>query len=172
MSEFHIRPLNDTPEIRLALSEILVEVVANGGSVSFMHPLPIEEASAFWEGSLASAARGERVILGAFDGEMLVSTLTLLLKFPPNQPHRAELAKMMTRVSHRGRGAARSLVLTAQSLAMQHGKTHLMLDTAADEGAAGFYERLGFERAGMIPDFAFTPRGALSATLFYWKRLG
>ena len=96
----------------------------------------------------------------------------MLLKFPPNQPHRAELAKMMTRVSHRGRGAARSLVLTAQSLAMQHGKTHLMLDTAADEGAAGFYERLGFERAGMIPDFAFTPRGALSATLFYWKRLG
>ena len=135
MSEFDIRPLYGSPQIRQALSEILVEVVANGGSVSFMHPLAVEEADAFWEGSLAAAARGERVVLGAFDGETLVATLTLILKVPPNQPHRAELAKMMTRPSHRGRGAARSLVLAAQQLAQQHGKTHLMLDTAADEGA-------------------------------------
>ena len=172
MSDFDIRPLDGSPQIRQALSEILVEVVANGGSVSFMHPLAVEEADAFWEGSLAAAARGERVVLGAFDGETLVATLTLILKFPPNQPHRAELAKMMTRLSHRGRGAARSLVLAAQQLAQQHGKTHLMLDTAADEGAAGFYERLGFERAGVVPDFALKPHGGLSATIFYWKRLG
>src|SRR6185295_12012075 len=97
-------------EIRAMLSEILIETVANGGSVSFMHPLSPEAAEAFWSNSLSAADRGERIILGAFNGESLIGTVTLLLDLPPNQPHRAEIAKMMTRVSHRHRhgAAARS----------------------------------------------------------------
>jgi len=110
LSEITIAPLTASPTARQALSEILIEVVANGGSVSFMHPLAMDAADAFWDASLAAAARGERVVLGAFDGELLVGTVTLLLDFPPNQPHRAEVAKLMTRVSHRGRGVARALM--------------------------------------------------------------
>lgn len=171
MPEITIRPLANNPETRAALSEIIVEVVANGGSVSFMHPFAPKDAEAFWTGSLAAADRGERVVLGAFDGELLVATLTLILDFPPNQPHRAELAKMMTRVSHRGRGIAMALVKAAEKLAVEKGKTHLMLDTASDEGAGGFYEKAGFILAGEIPEFALKPHGGLTGTLFYWKKL-
>src|SRR5215475_11949011 len=106
MVEITVALVPATPEMRVALSEILVEVVANGGSVSFMHPLALAEADAFWERALAAAGRGERVVLGAFDGTALVGTVTVLLDLPPNQPHRAEIAKLMTRVSHRGRGVA------------------------------------------------------------------
>jgi ribosomal protein S18 acetylase RimI-like enzyme len=169
---FTIKTLSSSPEIISSLTGLLVEVVANGGSVSFMHPLAPEKARTFWETSLAAADRGERVILGAFDGEELVSTVTLLLDCPQNQPHRAEIAKMMTRVGRRGRGIARSLVIEAERIAIARGKTLLNLDTAADEGAAGFYERLGFQRAGEIPDYAFKPLGGLTATIIYWKRIG
>jgi ribosomal protein S18 acetylase RimI-like enzyme len=145
--------------------------VANGGSVSFMHPLPLAEADAFWAGSLAAAARDERVILGAFDGDLLVGTVTLLLSFPPNQPHRAEIAKMMTRISHRGRGVAKALMRAAEHMAREHSKTLLVLDTATEGGASGLYEGLGFTFAGEVPDFALKPHGGLTGTMIYWKRL-
>jgi ribosomal protein S18 acetylase RimI-like enzyme len=172
MAEIQIAPLTASPQIREALSEILVEVVANGGSVSFMHPLAAEAADAFWERSLAAAARGERVVLGAFDGERLVGTVTLLLDLPPNQPHRAEVAKLMTRVSHRGRGVAKALMRAAECVAVERGRTLLVLDTAADGGASGLYEGLGYTLAGVIPDYAYKPHGGLTATRFYWKRPG
>jgi ribosomal protein S18 acetylase RimI-like enzyme len=170
MSEITIAPLKSSPEIRRALSEILVEVVANGGSVSFMHPLAIEVAETFWERSLAAAARGERIVLGAFDDERLVGTVTLLLDCPPNQPHRAEIAKLMTRMSHRGRGVAKALMRAAERLAVDRSRTLLVLDTAADGGASTLYEGLGFTLAGVIPDYSFKPHGGLTATRIYWKR--
>lgn len=166
-----ITPLSATPEIRLALSEILVETVAHGGSVSFMHPLAPEAADAFWTASLAAARRGERIVLGAWDGGTLAGTVTLLLDCPPNQPHRAEIAKMMTRVSYRGRGIASALMHEAERLAEASGRTLLVLDTATDGGAAPLYERLGFTLTGEIPDYALKPHGGLTGTLIYWKRI-
>lgn len=172
MSEIVIRPLTAAPATRAMLTDILVEVVAHGGSVSFMHPLTPEAASRFWDGALAAAERGERIVLGAWDGDMLVGTVSLLLDFPSNQPHRAEIAKMMTRVSHRGRGVAGALMHAAEALAVRHGRTLLVLDTATDGGAARLYERLGFTLAGEIQDFALKPHGGLTGTLIYWKRIG
>ena len=171
MSAIDIKALNASPDFREALSEILVEAVASGGSVSFMHPLALEVADTFWEGSLAAAARGERIVLGAFDDESLIGTVTLLLDCPPNQPHRAEIAKMMTRISHRGRGVAKALMRAAESMAVERGRTLLVLDTAADGGASGLYEGLGFQLAGVIPDYALKPHGGLSGTMIYWKRI-
>jgi len=172
MSDLTIAPLTPSPRIRRALSEILVEVVANGGSVSFMHPLALEVADAFWDSSLAAAERGERIVLGAFDDDRLIATVTLLLDCPPNQPHRAEIAKMMTRLSHRGRGAATALMRVAERLAVERGRSLLVLDTAVDGGASVLYEGLGFTLAGVIPDYAFKPHGGLTGTMIYWKRLG
>src|ERR1700754_4409676 len=140
MPDIHIRALKASPDILRALSDILVETVAGGGSVSFMHPLAPEAALAFWQGSLAAAGRGERVVLGAFDGDELIATVTLLLELPPNQPHRAEIAKMMTRVSHRGRGAATALMRAAEHLAAERGRSLLVLDTAVEDGASRLYE--------------------------------
>lgn len=170
MPEIRITPLQASPRIRTALCEMIIEVVANGGSVSFMHPLSNEAADAFWQDSLAAAERGERVVLGAFDGEALVATVTVLLALPPNQPHRAEIAKLMTRISHRGRGIAKALMIAAEKLAIEHQRTLLVLDTAVDGGASGLYEGLGFNLAGVIPGYALKPHGGLTGTMVYWKR--
>ena len=171
MLPIRIEPLTSSSVICAALSEMLVETVAHGGSVSFVHPLPLAVATTFWRDALAAAARGERIVLGAFDRENLVGTVTLLLNLPPNQPHRAEIAKMMTRVSHRHRGIATLLLREAERLAIERGRWLLVLDTAEDEGAAGLYEGLGFKLTGVIPDYALKPHGGLTGTLIYWKRL-
>jgi ribosomal protein S18 acetylase RimI-like enzyme len=154
------------------LSEVLIEAVASGGSVSFMHPLDRDTADAFWAGALAAAAREERIVLGAWDGDVLAGTVTLLLDCPPNQPHRAEIAKLMTRISHRGRGVGAALMRAAEDMAIERGRTLLVLDTATEGGAAGLYEGLGFTLAGEIPDYALKPHGGLTGTLIYWKRIG
>ena len=171
MAEIEIRVLDTSPDVLEMLSEILVEAVANGGSVSFMHPLAPEAAFAFWQGTLAAAGRGERIVLGAFDGEELIGTVTLLLDLPPNQPHRAEIAKMMTRVSHRGRGVATALMHAAECMAAERGRTLLVLDTAVEDGASRLYEALGFSLTGVIPDYALKPFGGLTGTMIYWKRI-
>lgn len=167
-----IEPLQAAPETCAALAAILVDVVAAGGSVGFMHPLSPAAALAFWTESLAKAGRGERIVLGAWNEDVLAGTVTLLLDFPPNQPHRCELAKMMTRPAHRGRGIATALVRRAEALARAHRKTLIVLDTAAEGGASGFYEGLGYMLAGSVPDFALLPHGGLTPTRFYWKRIG
>lgn len=172
MSAIDIKTLSATPHILDMLGDILVETVAHGGSVSFMHPLAPQAAQAFWAGALAAAARGERIVLGAYDGAALVGTLTLLLDCPPNQPHRAELSKMMTSLSHRGRGIATALMRYAEALAVQRQRSLLVLDTASDGGASHLYEKLGFVLAGEIPDYALKPHGGLTGTMIYWKRIG
>jgi ribosomal protein S18 acetylase RimI-like enzyme len=172
MSEIEIKALSASPKICEMLSEILIEVVADGGSVSFMHPLDLKTARAFWDGALAAAALEERIVLGAWDGEVLIGTVTLLLDCPPNQPHRAEIAKLMTRPSHRGRGVAAALMRAAESQAVARARTLLVLDTAVDGGASELYEKLGFVLAGIIPDYALKPHGGLTGTKIYWKRIG
>ncbi len=171
MPDIEIRALGASPDIGAMLSDMLIEPVANGGSVSFMHPLAPEAADAFWRDALASAERGERIVFGAFDGENLVGTVTLLLSLPPNQPHRAEIAKMMTRISHRHRGIASALLQAAEHAAVERGRWLLVLDTAVDEGASGLYERMGFKLSGIIPEYALRPHGGLTGTMIYWKRL-
>ena len=171
MSSLEIVALRSSPEVIAALADVLVETVASGGSVSFIHPLAPEVAAAFWTRSLAAADAGERVVLGAMQDGQLVATVTLHLDCPPNQPHRGEIAKLMTRVGWRGRGIARALVLEAERIARERGRTLLTLDTAAEEGAGPFYEKLGYTRAGVIPDYAYKPYGGLVGTIIYWKRL-
>jgi GNAT superfamily N-acetyltransferase len=171
LAEIAMKVLDDTPATRIGLRELMMEVVAAGASVHFMHPLQPPDADAFWDGSLAAAARGERIILGAWDGEVLAGTVTLQLLCPPNQPHRGEIAKMMTRLSYRGRGIGTGLLHVAETLAVRHKRNLLVLDTARDEGASGFYEKHGYILAGEIPDYALRPHGALTATMIYWKRI-
>lgn len=171
LAEIAIEVLDDSPATRAGLRELMIEVVTAGASVHFIHPLLPQEADAFWDGSLAAAARGERIILGAWDGELLAGTVTLQLLCPPNQPHRGEIAKMMTRLTHRGRGLGTALLRAAEALAARHKRNLLVLDTARDEGASGFYEKQGYILAGEIPDYAFRPHGLLTATMIYWKRI-
>ena len=171
MPDIQIKTLKSSPDNCATLSDMLIEAVKNGGSVSFMHPLALQTAEAFWRDALAAADRGERIVLGAFDGEDLIGTVTLVLNLAQNQPHRAEIVKMITRISHRGRGVATALLRRAESMALARGRTLLVLDTASDGGAAPLYESVGFKLAGEIPDYALKPQGGLTGTKFYWKRL-
>ena len=169
---FEIRTLSAEPSTVDELTSLISEVVAGGGSVGFMHPLVAAEARVFWLEALTAAERGERVILGVWVGARLISTVTLRLDCPPNQPHRAEIAKMMTRSEWRGQGAASALLRAAEVRAVAAGRTMIVLDTASDGGAAGLYEQHGYRLAGEIPGYALKPHGGLTGTLIYWKRLG
>ena len=161
--------LHPTPTVISALTETLVEAVASGASVTFLHPLALETASAFWTKSLAAAEAGERVILGAMEEGELVGTVTLHLDTPQNQRHRGEIAKLMTRLHRRGRGVGRALMLEAERIAGECGRTLLTLDTATEDGAGPFYEKLGFIKVGVIPDYALTPFGKPSGAIIYFK---
>ena len=123
MPDITIAPLTATPETTGMLSDMLIETVAGGGSVSFMHPLAPDAAVAFWTGALGAASRGERVVLGAWDGRCLVGTVTVFLDLPPNQPHRVDIGKLMTRPGHRGRGIATALMLAAERESRTRGRT-------------------------------------------------
>src|SRR5262249_45374565 len=123
------------------LADLLVETVAAGGSVSFVHPLPRAEAAAFWIDWFATP---DKIVLRAPAGGRPVATVTLHLVPWPNQPHHGEMAKLMTRVADRGRGAAAALMAEAEAIAADLGRMLLTLDTAEEEGAGGFYERLGY----------------------------
>lgn len=171
MRHLDISPLGLSPETRDALADLLVETVAHGGSVSFMHPLSMTDARRFWEASLQAAETGGRIVYGAHHDGDLLGTVSLVLDMPPNQPHRAEIAKMMTRVVARGQGVATALLAVAEAEAVARGRSMLMLDTASDRGASGLYERCGFTFAGELPDYALKPHGGLTGTRLYWKKI-
>ena len=171
MNRLEIRPLRAEPETTVRLAEILAETVAAGGSAHFMDPTPSEAAQAYWAKALAGAAAGDRIVLGAFLDGRLEGTVSLFLETPPNQPFRAEIWKLMTAPAARGQGIARALMLEAERLAAERGRTLLNLDTAVEGGASELYESLGWVRAGVIPDYAYKPHGGLVGTAIYYKRL-
>ena len=163
-----IRTLSSDDATVARLAEILVATVAAGGSVHFMHPVSAEDAAGYWRPALAD---GGRIVLGAFVDEALMGTVTLWLDTPPNQPFRAEIWKLMVDPAARGKGLARCLMLEAERLACERGRTLLNLDTAVEDGAAPLYDRLGWIRAGEIPGYAFKPHGGLVGTAIYYKSI-
>jgi GNAT superfamily N-acetyltransferase len=152
------------------LAEVLAECVEAGASVSFMAPFDRTEAVAHFEAAARDVAAGRRVVLAARDGERVVGTVQVLLTMPPNQPHRGEIAKLLVRPSARRQGIAQRLMEHAEAEARAEGKTLLLLDTASDV-AERLYERLGWIRLGVVPDFALLPDGRPCDTTFFWKRL-
>jgi GNAT superfamily N-acetyltransferase len=152
------------------LAEVLAECVDAGASVGFMAPFDRDEALAHFEAAARDVAAGKRLLLAASDGDRVVGTVQVLLAMPPNQPHRGEIAKLLVRPSARGQGIAQRLMERAEAEALAAGKTLLLLDTASDV-AERLYERLGWTRLGVVPDFALLPDGRPCATTFFWKRL-
>jgi len=153
-----------------ALAEVLADCVAGGASVSFMHPLAPERALAFWQQTAQSVARGERALLVADDEHGICGTVQLLLAQPENQPHRADLAKMLVHRRARQRGVGAALLAAAEQVARRHGKTLLVLDTASPE-AKRLYDRGGWVRCGTIPGYALLPHGGLCATTLFYREL-
>ncbi len=154
-----------------ALAELLVDCVEGGASVSFMHPLPVAKALAFWRGVADSAAQGERALLVAEDSSGIVGTVQLILDQPENQPHRADVAKMLVHRRARRQGLGEALMQAAEQTARACGKTLLVLDTASGD-AESLYARLGWQRCGVIPGYALLPTGEPCDTTYFYRVLG
>ena len=162
--------LDDT-QIR-GLANVLCDCVAGGASVSFMPPLTIERAEAFWRDVAEGVARGERALLVAEDPRgAIVGTVQLVRAQPENQPHRADVAKMLVHRSARRQGLGALLMLAVERVAADEGKSLLVLDTVTGGDAERLYARLGWQRCGVIPDYALWPDGRLCATTVFYKAL-
>lgn len=155
-----------------ALAEVLLDCVEGGASVSFMWPLPRERALDFWRGVADGVARGERVLLVAEDpAGAIVGTAQLILSQPDNQPHRADVAKMLVHRRARRRGLAQRLLADLEDEARREGKTVLVLDTVTGGDAERLYARGGWQRVGEIPNYALMPDGQPCATTYFHKQL-
>ena len=155
-----------------ALADVLVDCVAGGASVSFMLPFAREKALAFWQGVAAGVARNERVLLVAETAEgEIVGTVQLITALPDNQPHRADVAKMLVHRKARRQGVAQRLLAAVDAEALAKGKTVLVLDTVTGGDAERLYARAGWQRVGVIPDYALMPDGALCSTTYFYKHL-
>jgi GNAT superfamily N-acetyltransferase len=152
------------------LADVLVDCVEGGASVSFMHPLTRERAAAFWRHVAGGVAAGGRALWIAEDAQGVCGTVHLIYDLPENQPHRADLTKMLVHRRARRQGIGAALLRAAEAAARGSGRTLLVLDTASAD-AERLYARAGWVRVGVIPDFALWPRGGLCDTTLFYRTL-
>lgn len=154
------------------LSDVLTNCVNGGASVSFMLPFHHDSALAFWRRTAASVGREERVVLVAKDvDQTIVGTVQLITDQPENQPHRADVAKLLVYERARRSGIARALMQRLEAIAADANKSVLVLDTATGSGAETFYQRCGWQKVGEVPRYAYMPDGTLTATSIFYKFL-
>ena len=154
-----------------ALSAVLIDCVEGGASVSFMLPLTQERADAFWRGVAEGVAAGERILLVAEEGGETVGTVQVVLRQPENQPHRADISKMLVHRRARRKGVGASRMRASEAAAARAGKSVLVLDTVTGSDGERLYARLGWERVGVIPNYALWPRGGLCDTTYFHKQI-
>ena len=170
--EFSIGRLQALDEAHIdGLAAVLMDCVEGGASVGFMHPLTRDRAVAFWRRVAQGVAAGERALLVAEDSQGLCGTVQLVLDLPENQPHRADLSKMLVHRRARRQGLGAALMRAAEALALECGKTLLVLDAVTGGEAALLYERLGWVRVGAIPDYALMPEGGFCSTTVFYRNL-
>jgi GNAT superfamily N-acetyltransferase len=153
------------------LSELLIDCVEGGASVSFMLPFTRERADAFWRKVAVDVTAGARALLVAEDDAGICGTVQLVLDLPENQPHRADLVKMLVHRRARRRGLGEALMRAAESMALDCGRTLLVLDAVTGDAGERLYTRLGWTRVGVVPRFALMPDGAYCSTTFFYRDL-
>ena len=162
-------PISDAALEQLA--SVLVDCVAGGASVSFMAPFSQDEALAFFRKVSGSVASGDTVLLAAKLDGRIIGTVQLGLDTPPNQPHRADIKKMLVHRAARGHGIGAALMARVEEEARRFGRWLLVLDTVPGENGYRLYRRAGWTESGIIPDYAMFPDGRLCDTALFWKRL-
>ena len=173
MSKVTIRTLtpSETTAALPALADILSDCVEGGASVGFMSPYTPQDAVPYWQGVARAVAEGNTVLIVAeTDGEIL-GTVQLGIGMMPNQPHRADLKKLLVHRKARGLGLSRLLMDAAEEEAGKHGRHILVLDTATGSPAESIYEKFGWQRVGVIPQYALMPDGSYCGSTFFYKSL-
>ncbi|MES0263913.1 GNAT family N-acetyltransferase [Citrobacter sedlakii] len=154
------------------LSDLLTDCVNRGASVSFLSPFDRQKANVFWNDVAQSVGRGERQVLVIENQQgVIVGTVQLITRQPENQPHRADVAKLLVHSSARRQGLARHLMQALETCAREQRKTQLVLDTATGSDAELFYHSCGWQKAGVIPNYALMPDGTLTGTTVFYKAL-
>lgn len=159
-----------TAEVVRELAHLLVDAVGGGASISFMSDLTLDQAADWWTKTLTTSP-SRAVILAARDEQGIVGTVQLQPAWPPNQPHRADVAKLIVHRRGRRRGIARALMQELERHAREQGFTLLLLDTCKDSAAERLYSSLGWIRVGEVPHFALNPDGSSCDTVFFYKQL-
>jgi GNAT superfamily N-acetyltransferase len=154
-----------------ALAEVLLDCVQGGASVGFMASLTKAEAEAFFQKVIEGVEREDRILLAAFVDSKLVGTVQVLMATYPNQTHRADIAKLLVVRPSRGQGIAARLMEDAEEASLRAARTLLVLDTCRGDTAERLYLRMGWTKAGVIPDYARYPDGRWCDTSIFWKRL-
>jgi len=154
-----------------ALAEVLVDCVEGGASVGFIAPFSKADAEAYLDGVIQDVAQGKRILLAAFADSQLMGTVQIVTDTPPNQPHRADVSKLLVRRSARRQGVGRQLMKQVEEVSGQEGRTLLVLDTATGDPAEQLYLRLGWNRVGVIPRYARYPDGRWGDTAIFWKHV-
>jgi GNAT superfamily N-acetyltransferase len=157
---------------REGLTDLLIDCVEGGASVSFMLPLSRERADAFWQRVGDDVEKARRALMVAEDAHGICGTVQLILDLPENQPHRADLAKMLVHRRARRQGLGGALLRAAETLAVECGRTVLVLDAVTGGDGARLYERMGWVKVGDVPDFALFPNGGFCSTTYYYRHLG
>ncbi|ANN76265.1 GNAT family N-acetyltransferase [Bordetella flabilis] len=162
---------DEVPGLAEKLAELLVDCVAGGASVSFTAPLEMPQALRFWMNVADGVRQGERILLVAESRARIMGTVQIVIGQPQNQPHRADVSKLLVHRDFRRQGIGNQLMAQVDIVAAGAGRTLLVLDTETDSDAERLYQRLGWTRAGVIPDYALKPYGGLAATTYFYKRL-
>lgn len=155
-----------------ALADVLHDCVEGGASIGFIAPFSKADAQAFFEKVVQGVEHGDRVLLAAFQDSKLVGTVQMIHAPMPNQPHRGDIAKMLVLRSERGRGIGALLMQHIEEASRLAGKTVLVLDTVTGDPGERLYTRAGWNRVGVIPNYAVYPDGRLCATTFFFKQIG
>ena len=152
------------------LAAVLVDAVDSGAGVSFMAGLRVEDAATWWRETLTAPSE-RAVVLVARDEQGIVGTVQLHPAWAPNQPHRADVAKLIVHRRGRRRGIARALMEEVERHARDLQFTLLLLDTCKGTAAEQLYTSLGWIRVGEVPHFALNPDGSPCDTVFFYKQL-
>lgn len=158
--------------LRASLVDLLVDAVNHGGSVNFVQPMTRDKAEAWWEGALASHRRGERIILAIENGGGVDGSVQLMPASQENQPHRADIGKLLVHSRARRKGFGDELMSAAETEARRLGKTLLTLDTETGSAAERLYVRRGWIKFGLVPGYHRTADGtAFGDCTFFYKTL-
>lgn len=170
MNIHHLLPQTILPELP-KLAALLQNAATNGASVGFLLPLSDEDALAYWQDVAKAIEDLHRILLIAKMDDELTGTVQLDLASRANGSHRAEIVKLMVHTSFRGQGIAQALMNAIEAEAKSASRTTLVLDTREGDPSERLYAKLGYQRAGMIPEYARSTNGKLHSTVFMYKLL-
>ena len=172
MATMHLLTAEDMTARLDDLCDVLADCINGGASLGFMQPFAPEDAHPYWLDVQKAVGLGHTILAVAEMEGRTVGAVQVGLAQKPNQPHRGDLMKLLVHRSARGLGLSRKLMEAVEKEAARLGRTLLVLDTATGSEAEAIYPRFGWERVGVIPDYALWPEGGFCDSTFFYKRIG